>query len=423
MPDYNNIVSDYINNGLSYERITEIGQGLASGLIDPAYITPLIRLIVNDAITNKGYKNKFAEFKKPRTSLSGKIINSTYINPATGEHVDLSSKTDVTALFDYAPADVKSALNRVVKNPQYKVTYQKDELFKAFTSPEALESFINGLVNSLINGHEIDDRNEFVKLLADLYDRNQAIIKTATKPVDLQTTREFAILLKQYVFDLQDASDKYNVWKKINPTDTSAVFWSNERDLHILMPSSIYARLEVDLFAQLFNVERAEVEARVHVISDEFLPEGLICVLFDAAVVDIRERFTDLELPFYDPTKRTYLEVLNTSTEYGIRPFANCVVFAESIPEVKISAVREATINGAAGATTNANLLVYPVGANEDLTATSDNEKVTATITYDEVEGYKIAIVAAADATVGATLSIKNEDSETVGTIHFVVAE
>lgn len=401
MYDFNNIVSDYINNGLSYERITEIGEGLRNGLIEPAYITPLIRLIINDTMEAKRYKNRFAEFKKPRTSYSGKIINSTYVNPATGENVDLSEKTDVTSLFDYAPADVKSALTRTIKNPQYKVTYQKDELYKAFTSPEALQEFINSLVNSLFNGSEINDRNEFVNMLGSLYTNNQAVIKTATKPTDLQTTREFAILLKEYVFNLQDPSDQYNVWKKINPTDTSAVFWSNMRDLNILMPASIYARMEVDLFAQLFNVERAEVDARVHVVSDNLLPEGVFCILFDNKLVDIRERFTDLEQPFYDPTKRTYLQVLNTSTEYGVIPFANCVIFAESLPSIAPTAVREMTVKTSVSNTITTGLLVNPVGANETITVQSSDSGTTATVTYDEVLGYQVKIVTTASAKNG----------------------
>lgn len=420
MYDYNNIVSDYINNGLSYERITEIGEGLRNGLIEPAYITPLIRLIINDTMEAKRYKNKFAEFKKPRTSYSGKIINSTYVNPATGENIDLSSKTDVTSLFDYAPADVKSALTRVVKNPQYKVTYQKDELYKAFTSPEALQSFINNLVNSLINGSEINDRNEFVSLLGGLYSNNQAIIKTATKPTDLQTTREFAILLKEYVFNLQDASDKYNVWKKINPNDTSAVFWSNMRDLNILMPSSIYARMEVDLFAQLFNVERAEVDARVHVVSDELLPSGVFCILFDASVVDIRERFNDLEMPFYDPTKRTYLQVLNTSTEYGIIPFANCVVFAESIPSIVPTAVRSMTVNTAVSSTITTGILVNPVGANATITVEASDAGTTPTISYDETLGYQLKLVTTSAAQSG-TVTFKYNNAE-IGKINVNIA-
>ena len=109
-------------------------------------------------------------------------------------------------------------------------------------------------------------------------------------------------------------------------------------------------------------------------------------------------------MPFYDPTKRTYLEVLNTSTEYGIIPFANCVVFATAVPEIKALAVRSMTVKTTASSEITTGILVNPVGANSTLTVeasdathTTDASATSGTITFkaDGTEIGKINVTVA----------------------------
>ena len=393
---FNNIISNYTKGAYTFDTLTEANAG---GLIEPAYLNGLVRMLVNEVLTLKRFTNKFSQFKVKRP-FSGKIINSVYVNPVTGKAFTVDG---LTKLFDLAPADVKGAIRKYTVPLQYDVTYNKDELYKAFANESSLVDFINLIVNSLYNGSEIDDKAQFVSMFSDLYNENLAkIIKFAK--VDATNIEEFAVQLKTVVENFKEESVLYNVWKRLNPTDTSAVFWSNPGDINIILPISISARLDVELYAKLFNVDRAEIDGRVFTIADDKLPTGVQAIVFDSTLVSIDEIYAELEPTFYDATLRRYKEVYNTNAEYGMNPFANCVIIAIDIPDITATTVRSKTVSVVSAEATKTPLEITPIGANHAIAAVvSDADHMTATVTYSIDNGYELTVTSTVAGTVTFT--------------------
>ncbi len=396
--DFNSLIYDYTNGEYTFEQLSS---ATASKLVEPTYLVNLIRLMITDVIKEKRFRNKFAQFKKER-GYTGKIVNNTYVNPATGQTMTIDG---LTTLFDLAPADVKSSISKYDDYKQYDVTYNRDELYKAFSSEYELFAFMDKLIDSLYNGSEINDMNMFLNIFNDIITNNYVVCREVTS-VTSDAVKDLGICLKRIVADIQDPSDKFNVWKRLNPHDTSAVFWSNPDSINILLPNSVWATLDVALYATLFNVDKAEVEGRVFHVSDDLLPNHVKAIVFDSRLIDIRENYADLEPSFYDASKRRYKDILNTSNQYGVNPFANCVVVFDddsNYPAVSATAVRNQTVNVTSGVKKTVILDVSPLGANSTLTPTSAGITATTTtftINYDPLKGYTADITATADDSV-----------------------
>lgn len=398
---YNNIIAEYTNGAYTFDTLSN---ATASGLVEPAYLSGLIRAMVTDVVKEKRFKNKFAKFKTKK-GYSGKIINRVYVNPTTGEEFTVDG---LTTLFDLAPADVKGSISKYTKPLQYSTTYNKDELLKAFTNENELSLFLNKIINALYNGSEIDDKKEFLSLVSDLATKNYTV-NTTPSVITGDTVKDLGICLKKIILDLQEESDEYNVWKRLNPHDTSAVFWSNLDDINIILPNSIYATLDVALYATLFHIEKAELDSRIYTVADNKLPEHVKAIVFDSQLIDIEEIYADMEPTFYDSSKRRFKDIYNVDNQYGINPFANCVVVWDSssnYPSVSAEGVRNQTVNVESGVAKTVVLDVYPLGANTTLTPTSAGITATTTtcvIAYDELKGYTATITATADDSITFT--------------------
>ena len=388
--EYNSIISNYTNGEYTFDTLREAN---ANELVEPSYLAGLIRLMVSDVVKEKRLTNKFAQFKRKR-GYSGKIINSVYVNPADGKEFKVDG---LSRLFDLAPADVKSSISKYTKPLQYDVDYNKDELRKAFSSEEELTRFLNSLISSLYNGSEIDDKNEFIKLFNDMIENNLVRFETVDT-VTGDATKDLAIKIKTIVNNFKEESDKFNVWKRLNPTDTHATFWSNPEDINILLPIKVDATLEVGLYASLFNVDRAELDGRVFTVADDKINAKVKAIIFDSTLISIEEIYAELEPAFYDSTKRRFKEVYNTNNQYAINPFANCVVILDNSnnkPAVEPASVRSKTVNVKSGELTNIPLEVVPIGANQTITATATSGS-TVSVAYSDDTGYTLSVTATA---------------------------
>ena len=401
---YNKIINQYSNGQYDFLSLQE---AVLSDMIDTTYLSGLIRLMVNDVVESRRYRNIFAQFFRERNA-TGKIVNNNYINPATGEEFKVDS---LSKLLDVAPADVKTSITKYNKPMQYTVDYNREELMKAFNSVEEMTNFINGLIDSLYNGAEIDQEEEVTKIFSDLY--NNGLIRTVTMTTQ-NDMEELATKIKTLVGSFKKATSKFNSWKKLNPHDTSAKFWSLPSDINIILPVSIKAKLDVTFFATLFNVDRADLDGRIFEVDDDALPSGVYAYVFDSRVLNIRDVYRIMETPFYDQTLMKFKQVYNISEQYGVNPFANCVAIANSTPSVDITAVRSKTVKVVSGEATKIALDIIPIGGNETLVPAGAKQTTTVTYSYSEDDGASITVTATADDVITFT----NSDSQSIsGTI------
>ena len=100
------------------------------------------------------------------------------------------------------------------------------------------------------------------------------------------------------------------------------------------------AQLDVYALAELFNVERAEVNFRKIVIPEFPIP-NVYAALTSEDFLYIRDVWYGVEPPFYNAAQRSYKYYLYHDQMIGINPAANCVLYttdaATEIPTVKLA--------------------------------------------------------------------------------------
>ena len=69
------------------------------------------------------------------------------------------------------------------RQDKYKVTVNAEELFKAFSSWEKLQSYIGNIINTLYNSSELDEFVLTKQLLKQAYDNNAIVVVDVPDPV------------------------------------------------------------------------------------------------------------------------------------------------------------------------------------------------------------------------------------------------
>lgn len=100
------------------------------------------------------------------------------------------------------------------------------------------------------------------------------------------------------------------------------------------------AYLDVMALAELFHVERAEVNFR-KIIIPEFPIANVYAALTSEDFIYARDVWYGIEPPFYNPANRTYKYYLFHDQMIGMNPAANCILYttdeATTIPTIKMT--------------------------------------------------------------------------------------
>ena len=113
----------------------------------------LINRLVYTQFINKSFRNPFVVLEGDAIPL-GYAGQEVYVNPTNGR---VFNGNDFAGLLVKYEADVKVQYTTINMDVQYPVTFSRQQLKKAFTSWNDLETFIDNLSNSLYNGAYINE--------------------------------------------------------------------------------------------------------------------------------------------------------------------------------------------------------------------------------------------------------------------------
>ena len=170
---------------------TDIGR-----LAEPIFTIPEVYNEFCNALVNRIVYTQFEikSFRNPLVVLEGDRIplgyagQEIYVNPAKGRQYNAN---DFAGLLVKYEADVKVQYQAINSDLQYPVTFSRSTLKKAFTSWGDLETFIDGLSNSLYNGAYIDEYKNVKNIISGAYKDNKAVIETVTAITNEATAKAF----------------------------------------------------------------------------------------------------------------------------------------------------------------------------------------------------------------------------------------
>jgi hypothetical protein len=367
------------------------------------FCNALVNRIVYTQFIAKSFRNPFVVLEGDAIPL-GYAGQEVYTNPAKGR---VYNANDFAGLLVKYEADVKVQYTTINMDVQYPVTFSRQQLKKAFVSWGDLESFIDGLSNSLYNGAYIDEYNATKQLISGAYKDNIAVIETVSAISSESAAKDFITKARELYLQFQTPSDKYNAWHKNGGEGRPVVTWSNPEDIVFIVRNDIRSYLDVNVMASAFNIDKATLLGNILTINDfdiynedgtkNFDGSSIVGMIADKSWFRIKRQDMFMD-SFYNPNNRSIQYYLNNIKMYNMSLFANGVIFATEEPSVAITGlsygVTSVTIDEV-GDIEGLEITVQPPQANTPAIVYTTDDTDGDVITIDDTSDPKIVRVTA----------------------------
>lgn len=316
------------------ERIPEATQSniesVQEAMCDPnnavvtnEFMSMLLNMVIKQVIHTKLFSDPLKALKKGKKPL-GDTVEEIYANFLKAKQYDPTG----AELLTRALPDVKAVYHRMNRQDKYKVTVSPEELTKAFSSWEKLDSFIAHIINSLYNSSELDEFILMKELFRQAIDQNAMKIVLIDDPcTSSDNAKAFIKTVKTVSGDMQFPNSNNNAWLTAQSTDTNPLITFSKKNEQVLILSNpTDVAVNVDVLASVFNMSVAEFNDTRKIVIDAFPDEDIRAALVDEQFFQV---FDDLVL-FKDFEngeglyKNYYLHVWQT---LAYSPLVNAVVF------------------------------------------------------------------------------------------------
>lgn len=316
------------------ERIPEATQNniesVQESMCDPnnavvvnEFMNTLLNMIIKQVIHAKLFSNPLKALKKGKKPL-GDTIEEIYNNFIKAEVYDQTGQN----LLQRKLPDTKTVFHRMNRQDKYKITVNPEELFKAFSSWDRLQSYIGNIINTLYNSSELDEFVLTKQLLKQAYDNKAIKVVEVPDPLIGDTEgKQFIRIVKTVSGDMVFPNSNNNAYLTAQSSDDKPIITftrKNEQVLIIDNPTNV--SVDINVLASIFNMSVAEFNDTKKIVIDAFPDPDVRAALVDEAFFQIYDdlfmfkRFENVE-GLYD---NYYLHVWQT---LAYSPLVNAVIF------------------------------------------------------------------------------------------------
>ena len=374
-----------ISSEIYHRYIPEIDEDTdISRLATPIFEVPEVYNEFCNALVNRIVYTQFVgkSFRNPFVVLDGDALplgyagQEIYTNPTKGRQFNAEDFAGLLVKYD---ADVKVQYQTINSDIQYPVTFSRQQLKKAFVSWGDLESFIDGLSNSLYNGAFIDEYNKVKELVAGAYSMNIAQYTTVSAVSSEAAAKAFVTELRKLFLDFQTPSSEHNSWAKNGGEGRPVITWSLPDDIYVIVRNDIRAYIDVNVEASSFNMTKSELMGHILTVDNfnvynedgtlHYDGSNILGIIADKAFFRIRRQDMFMD-SFYNPNNRSVQYYLNNIKMYGISMFANHEVIVLDDPEVAPTAIKSdvTSVEVTVGQTAEVKFETVPFAANGAIT-------------------------------------------------------
>lgn len=370
------------------------------------------RIIYTQLVNYKLFNNPLKILEGEQMPL-GSIGQEIFINPAKGRKFDVNDFAGLLAKYE---SDVKVQYMHLNSDVQYPATYTRAKLKDAFTSWSNLETFINGITQSLYNGCYIDRYNFTKGLMASAYRDNAVQMQVVEKPTSKELAEAFVIKARELFLNFKEPSSDYNAWSKVGGYGREVLTWTDPEDIVFILRNDIASYIDVTVLAQAFNIDKAKLLGNIITIKDFTERDVLGNVVVDGSNIyammcdkrwfRIKNQETTID-EFYNANNRTWQVFLNDVNMYQYSLFCNAMMFVTAEPQVTITGLEFVNSNVLVkkGKSITVNVSTVPAQANTpNITATS-NETSIATVS---IEGKTLTVSGVAEGSTTITVKAGN---------------
>jgi len=282
-------------------------------------------------IESKLFENPLRELKKPAAEFGN-----------TERHVAVkymkahSYKLDDETLLKLEKPEFQEWFYSVNQHRRYEFSWSRYELNRVMSvgSGYGLDNLLAATLDQQRSSDNYDEMQVMINTFAmadkyySLYRRN-----ITAAPTTKELGQELLVKIRTDAGMMQFPSMRYN--------QIDVPVFESPRTLVLWVTPETDAYLDVMALAELFHVERAEVNFR-KIIVPEFPIPNVYAALTSEDFIYARDVWYGIEPPFYNPANRTYKYYLFHDQMIGMNPAANCVLYttdtATTIPTIKMTA-------------------------------------------------------------------------------------
>ena len=282
-------------------------------------------------VESKLFENPLRELKKPAAEFGN-----------TERHVAVkymkahSYKLDDETLLKLEKPEFQEWFYSVNQHRRYEFSWSRYELARVMSegSGYGLDNLLAATLDQQRSSDNYDEMQVMINTFAmadkyySLYRRN-----ITAAPTTKELGQELLVKIRTDAGMMQFPSMRYN--------QIDVPVFESPRTLVLWVTPETDAYLDVMALAELFHVERAEVNFR-KIIVPEFPIPNVYAALTSEDFIYARDVWYGIEPPFYNPANRTYKYYLFHDQMIGMNPAANCVLYttdtATTIPTIKMAA-------------------------------------------------------------------------------------
>ncbi|MBR3117563.1 MAG: hypothetical protein IKL65_00565 [Bacilli bacterium] len=287
------------------------------------FMNTLLNMIIKQVIHAKLFSNPLKALKKGKKPL-GDTIEEIYNNFIKAEVYD---QTGANLLQRKLP-DTKTVFHRMNRQDKYKVTVSPEELFKAFSSWDRLQTYIGNIINTLYNSSELDEFVLTKQLLKQAYDNKAIKVVDVPDPLLGDTEgKQFIRIVKTVSGDMVFPNSNNNAYLTAQDKDDKPIItFSRKNEQVLIIDNPTNVSVDINVLASIFNMSVAEFNDTKKIVIDAFPDPDVRAALVDEAFFQIYDdlfMFKRWENPegLYD---NYYLHVWQT---LAYSPLVNAVIF------------------------------------------------------------------------------------------------
>lgn len=309
------------------QRIPDPTQGsidqTVKALFDPMnrqffnqFMDQLINRIGFTYVRGKTFENPLAVFK------DGKLNYGSTIQEIAPKWIKAHSyQDDSETLLKLERPEAAVWYHSLNRQDRYAISVTREELQQAFTSETGLNELVARIMELPRNSDNYDEFLIMKQLIAE-YEAHLGFYKhqLSAVPTNEATGKELLTAIRTYVGKLQFPSTLYNA---LDVTDIPVFAKPNELVLFVTPETD--ASLDVNTLAQLFNLDKAEVQVR-KVIIDEFPIANAVALLTTEDFFVCKDSVYETT-SFYNPETLSNKYYLQHWGVYSVSPFVPAILF------------------------------------------------------------------------------------------------
>ena len=249
------------------------------------FVNALLNKLVKSVVHDKKFENPLKPLKQGKKPI-GDGIEEIYTNFIKA---DDTGAFDGAKLFERKLPDVKTVYHRMNLELQYPVTINRTKLSKAFASYEALDSFINDIINKLYSSAELDEFMNMKQLFKSAVEKNAIKVEKVANPYASEANaKAFIKHVKNISSLMKYPSTSFNSYLTAQSVDTTPVkTLSRYKEQILILPETVNNTLDVDVLASAFNMSVAEFNKTRKVLVDELPVDRCLGALVDEKFLQV----------------------------------------------------------------------------------------------------------------------------------------